>query len=188
MLSFWAISSSTHMGMCPQQPSRPDFYGGIKVSSSGNVKGNPYTPGKTGKTGEPTWHWPKRVQEWPQLWGHRLSCWEHSLLQAARLCLISWRTAATWAIAWLAPMEPVVGGIVQGLLLETPCSLESDSAFTSYTYGPLGIYFTFLSLRFLTCKVGMLLPPTIVVRIKGDGICKVAQSKSSVTSVSPLLE
>lgn len=23
-------------------------------------------------------------------------------------------------------MEPVVGGIVQGLLLETPCSLESD--------------------------------------------------------------
>ena len=74
-------------------------------------------------------------------------------------------------------MEPVVGSIIQKLALESSHSLESDSGSISYTYVPLGNDFTFLSLRFLTYKVGRLSPPTIVVRIKGDGICKVTQSK-----------
>lgn len=33
-----------------------------------------------------------------------------------------------------SPLQPVVGGDIQGLVLESPCTLESDSGSTSYSH------------------------------------------------------
>lgn len=132
-LSFWAIPSSTHnpKAISIEAPTSP---------LQRMEKGGSHSPGKTGQTREPTWHWPRRAWAWPQ--SHKLPCWEHSPVQTTRLYL------TLKGCCHLRPSLVYPRGTVGEVSFRgwswSPRSLKSNPGATNYSYVPLGKDFLFL--------------------------------------------
>lgn len=143
------------MGICPQQPSRAGFCGGTNVSSLQNDNRDPSNSRKRGR-----WriHLSVTGQRGPGL---------DSTVDRPKGC-------RQLRHSWPCRREPSAGGSIQGLVLESPQSFQSDSGSTGDGDVPLRNYFAFRP-KVPICKAGMVLPPSIILRSKGNGVCKAAQ-------------